>query len=58
MKSITRIIMLAVLMLAVANVYAQEGGGENQLKKKIQAYNNQMVSSILKGVVAVTSFSM
>ena len=50
MKTITRTLMLAILMLAVTNAFAQKkGDGENPMKKKIQAYNNQMVESILKG---------
>ena len=48
MKSITRSLLLAVFMLALANVYAQKGGGDNTLKKKIQAYNNQIVKAVLE----------
>ena len=47
MKTFTRTLMLVVLMLAVANVYAQKGEGDDKLKKKIQATNNKMVKAMI-----------
>ena len=50
MRTITRSLMLAVLMLAFVSTYAQKQGGEgdNVLRKKIQAYNNQMTNAIIE----------
>lgn len=49
MKTITRNVLLAAMMLATVTAYAQKGGGNDLIKKKIQAYNNQMVQAILSG---------
>jgi len=47
MKTVTRTLLLAVFMLAIANLTAQKG--DDQLKKKIQSYNNQMVKAMIEG---------
>lgn len=47
MKTITRNVLLAMMMFAFLGAVAQKGGGDNPLKKKIQAYNNQMAQAII-----------
>ncbi len=49
MRTITRSMLFALMMGAFLFASAQKGGGDNMLKKKIQAYNNQMVQAILSG---------
>ncbi|MEN8224805.1 MAG: DUF4440 domain-containing protein [Bacteroidota bacterium] len=49
MKTMSKIVMIAVLMLAVVNVYAQQSEGNDALKKKIQAHNNEVVKAMLTG---------
>lgn len=47
MKTFTRSFLLVVLVLAVANIYAQKGEGDEKLMKKIQATNNKMVKAMI-----------
>lgn len=49
MKSITRSALLAIMMFAIMGAFAQKGGGDNLMKNKIQAYNNQIVAAVMAG---------
>lgn len=49
MKFLTRSVMLGIMMLASVAMFAQKGGGNEELKAAIQDYNNAMADAMIKG---------